>query len=74
MERKVHHRKKDVEKREKEATNIRCKKWKLKESGEWREKYIIERRTSGRERRKPQIYDARSGRSKKVVNGEKSTS
>ena len=32
MERKVHHRKKDVEKREKEATNIRCKK--LKGSGE----------------------------------------
>ena len=34
MERKAHHRKKDVGKREKEATNIRCKKWKVKESGE----------------------------------------
>ena len=52
----------------KEAINIGCKKWKVKESGAWREKYIIERRTSERERRKPQIYDARSGRGKKVVN------
>ena len=60
MEREVHHRKKDVGKREKEASNIRCKKWKVKESGEWREKYTIERRMSERERRKPRIYDARS--------------
>ena len=50
MERKVHHRKKDVGKEEKEATHIRCKKWKVKQSGEWRKKYIIERRTSERER------------------------
>ena len=74
MERKAHHRKKDVGKREKEATNIRSKKWMVKESGDWREKYIIKRRTSVRERRKRQLYEAMSGRCKEVVNREKSTS
>ena len=89
--------------REKEGTNIWCKKGKVKDSREWREKYIIERRMSERDRegrhkymmqegqgkrkwsmekkvhhrkkdvgkrkgRKPQIYDARSGRWLKVVN------